>query len=46
MTQKEYIKNTPVLETERLILRPITPDDANTAFVRLSDKKVRVHTNV
>ena len=35
MTQNEYIKNTPVLETERLILRPITADDANAAFVWL-----------
>ena len=42
MTKKqiEYIKNTPVLETERLILRPITPDDAEAAFVWLSDEKV------
>ena len=42
MTKKqiEYIKNTPVIETERLILRPITPDDANAAFVWLSDEKV------
>lgn len=38
--QTEYIKNTPVLETERLILRPITPDDAEAAFVWLGDKKV------
>ena len=40
MTQKEYIKNTPVLETERLILRPIIPEDAEAAFVWLSDEKV------
>ena len=42
MNQKqiEYIQNTPVLETERLILRPITQDDVNEAFVWLSDEKV------
>lgn len=38
--QKKYYKKTPVLETERLILRPITPDDAEAAFVWLSDEKV------
>ena len=38
--QIKYIKTTPVLETERLILRPITPKDADTAFVWLSDEKV------
>ena len=38
--QIKYIKTTPVLETERLILRPITPKDAQAAFVWLSDKKV------
>ena len=38
--QIKYIKNTPVLETERLILRPITPKDAEQAFVWLSDEKV------
>ena len=36
--QQEYIKNTPVLETERLILRPITPKDTEAAFVWLSDE--------
>ena len=40
LKQKEYIKNTPVIETERLLLRPITPDDADAAFVWLSDEKV------
>ena len=40
MTQKEYIKNTPIIETERLILRPITPVDADEAFVWLGDEKV------
>lgn len=33
--------NTPILETERLILRPLTMDDAQTAFDRwTSDKRV------
>lgn len=40
LKQIKYIKHTPVLETERLILRPITPDDADEAFVWLSDEKV------
>ena len=40
LKQKEYINNTPVLETERLILRPITPDDADSAVVWLGDEKV------
>lgn len=40
LKQIKYIKTTPVLETERLILRPITPKDANAAFVWLSDEKV------
>ena len=38
--QLRYRKRTPVLETERLILRPITPNDAESAFVWLSDEKV------
>ena len=38
--QIKYIKTTPVLETERLILRPITPKDADAAIVWLSDEKV------
>ncbi len=38
--QELYYERTPVLETERLILRPLTPDDAETAFVWLSDEKV------
>ncbi|MBO5420691.1 MAG: GNAT family N-acetyltransferase, partial [Clostridia bacterium] len=38
--QIKYIKNTPVLETERLLLRPIIPHDAKEAFVWLSDEKV------
>ena len=38
--QIKYIKTTPILETERLILRPITPKDADAAFVWLSDEKV------
>ncbi len=38
--QLEYYKKTPVLETERLILRPITPDDAESVFVWCSDKRV------
>ncbi len=38
--QIKYIKTTPVLETERLLLRPITPKDADAAFVWLSDEKV------
>ena len=42
--QIEYIKNTPVIKTERLILRPITPDDAEAAFVWLSDEKVNRFT--
>ena len=40
LKQIKYIKTTPVLETERLILRPITPKDADAAFVWLSDEKV------
>lgn len=35
-----YYERTPVLETERLILRPITPEDAEAAFVWLSDERV------
>lgn len=38
--QELYYERTPVLETERLILRPITPEDAETAFVWLSDERV------
>ncbi len=38
--QLEYYKNTPVLETERLILRPLTPEDAEAAFVWCSDERV------
>ncbi len=38
--QIDYIKNTPVLETERLILRPLTAEDAETAFVWCSDERV------
>lgn len=38
--QLKYIETTPVLETERLILRPITPQDADAAFVWLSDERV------
>ncbi|MBQ4604204.1 MAG: GNAT family N-acetyltransferase [Clostridia bacterium] len=38
--QRKYYKRTPVLETERLILRPITPEDAEAAFVWLSDERV------
>ena len=30
----------PVLETKRLILRPITPEDAEAAFIWLSDERV------
>lgn len=30
----------PVLETERLILRPITPEDAEAAYIWLSDERV------
>lgn len=40
MKQKKYLKETPVLETERLILRPLTPQDAEAAFVWLSDERV------
>ena len=37
--QELYYERTPVLETERLILRPLTPEDAETAFVWLSDER-------
>lgn len=30
----------PFLETERLILRPLTVEDASAAFVWLSDERV------
>ena len=38
--QKLYYERTPVLETERLILGPLTPEDAETAFLWHSDPKV------
>ena len=38
--QELYYERTPVLETERLILRPLTPDDAETAFIWHSDPRV------
>ena len=38
--QELYYERTPVLETERLILRPLTPEDAETAFLWHSDPKV------
>ena len=42
MTEKQFNlhKNTPVLETERLILRPMTAEDAEAAFVWCSDERV------
>lgn len=38
--QKKYIKRTPILETERLILRPIVPNDAADIFKWVSDDRV------
>ena len=38
--QELYYERTPVLETERLILRPITPGDAEAAFLWLGDERV------
>lgn len=38
--QELYYERTPVLETERLILRPLTTDDADTAFLWHSDPRV------
>lgn len=38
--QELYYERTPVLETERLILRPLTPEDAEAAFLWHSDPRV------
>ena len=38
--QELYYERTPVLETERLILRPLTLEDAEAAFLWHSDPKV------
>ncbi len=40
LKQQNYYKNTPTLETERLILRPLTSEDAEEAFVWCSDERV------
>lgn len=38
--QNGFYKSTPVLETERLILRPLTQDDAQSVFSWASDERV------
>lgn len=38
--QELYYERTPVLETERLILRPIIPDDSKDIFMWVSDERV------
>ncbi len=38
--QFDFYRNTPVLETARLILRPMTAEDAEAAFVWCSDERV------
>lgn len=38
--QELYYERTPVLETERLILRPITPEDAEDIFLWVTDERV------
>lgn len=38
--QNGFFKNTPVLETERLILRPLTQDDAQAISVPMQVRKM------
>lgn len=38
--QRQYYKRTPILETERLILRPLKAKDAQEMFKWLSDERV------
>jgi RimJ/RimL family protein N-acetyltransferase len=41
---QEILKDLPILETERLILRKMTPDDAEAVFAYASDPEVTRYT--